>query len=125
MGQWANQRWKTGEKKNKKLSTDQVVELAWQARWQYQREGQPLKRMADEDPPIYLFTDKVLKRHQGLTKAQSSLLTQARTGDIGFRDYLFRFKVPGVPTPLCSCGEGKETVEHLVAWCPSPPKQRT
>ena len=81
--------------------------------------------MADEDPPIYLFTDKVLKRHQGLTKAQSSLLTQARTGDIGFRDYLFRFKVPGVPIPLCSCREGKEIVAHLVAWCPSPPKQRT
>ena len=28
VAQWANQRWKTGENKNKKLSTDQVVELA-------------------------------------------------------------------------------------------------
>ena len=66
-----------------------------------------------------------MKRHEGLTKAQSSLLTQARTGDIGLRDFLFRFKVPGVATPYCECGEGRETVEHLVVWCPKPSKPRT
>jgi len=32
--QWASQRWKTGEKKDKKLETDEAVELAWQARWE-------------------------------------------------------------------------------------------
>ena len=83
-----------------------------------------MRRMADEDPPALLFTDKALKRHEGLTKAQSSLLTQARTGDIGLQDFLFRAKVPGVNTPYCACGEGKETVEHLVVWCPDPPLQR-
>jgi len=41
-----------------------------------------------------------LRRHEGLTKAQSSLLTQARTGDIGLRDYLFRIKVPEGQHPL-------------------------
>ena len=93
---WAGQRWKTGEKKGERLTTDQVVELAWQDWWQQQRRNQPLKRMADEDPPELLFTNKPLKRHQGLTKAQSSLLIQARTGDIGLRDYLFKVKVPEV-----------------------------
>ena len=114
---WAGQRWKTGEKKGERLTTDQVVELAWQDWWQQQRRNQPLKRMADEDPPELLFTDKALKRHQGLTKAQSSLLIQARTGDIGLRDYLFKVKVPEVQTPYYSlCEEGgqeRETVEHL------------
>jgi hypothetical protein len=124
VAQWANQRWKSGEKKGRKLSTDQVVELAWQDRWQQQKKGQNQRRMADEDPPTLLFTNRALKRHQGLTKAQSSLLTQARTGDIGLRDYLFRFKVPGIATPYCSCGQGRETVEHLVVWCLDPPQQR-
>jgi hypothetical protein len=73
-----------------------------------------MKRLADKDPPIYLFTNKALRRHEGLTKAQSSLLEQARTGDIGLRDYLFRLNVPGVLTPYCECGEGRETVEYLV-----------
>ena len=66
-----------------------------------------------------------MKRHEGLTKAKSSLLTQARTGDIGLRDFLFKVKVPGVATPYCECGEGRETVEHLVVWCPIPLKRRT
>ena len=61
---WAGQRWKTGEKKGAKLTTSQVVELAWQGRWQQRREGKPLKRMADEDPPELLFTDKALRCHE-------------------------------------------------------------
>ncbi|EAQ87045.1 predicted protein [Chaetomium globosum CBS 148.51] len=45
-------------------------------------------------------------RHEGLTKAQSSLLSQARIGDIGLRDYLFRVKSPGGPVPpIASAGE--------------------
>ena len=87
--------------------------------------GTTATRPAYEDPPVYLFTDKALRRHEGLTKAQSSLLAQARTGDIGLRDYLFRRKVPGISTPLCECGEGRETVEHLVVWCTDPPQQKT
>ena len=34
VGHWANQRWKTGEKRNKQLTTSEVVELAWQDRWE-------------------------------------------------------------------------------------------
>jgi hypothetical protein len=101
------------------------VELAWQARWTCLQGDQPPRRPADRDPPILLFTDRGLKRHEGLTKAYSSLLTQARTGDIGLRDYLFKVKAPGVLTPYCECGEGRETVEHLVVWCNIPPNPRT
>jgi len=52
--------------------------------------------------------------HEGLPKAKSSLLTQARTGAIGLREFLFRQRVPDIPTPLYGCGNGKETVLHLV-----------
>jgi hypothetical protein len=122
--QWASQRWKTGEKKGKELKTDEVVELAWQARWESQRDGRLVERLADGDPPTLLFTDKALKQHEGFTKAQSTLLSQARIEVIGLRDYLFKVKVPEVRTPYCRCGEGRETVEHLVVWCSDPPLQR-
>jgi hypothetical protein len=100
-----------------------VVELAWQARWEQSRQGLqgPANRIGDKDPPALLFTNRALERHEGLTKAQSSLLSQARIGDIGLQDYLFRVKVPEVYTPYCVCGKGRETVEHLVVWYSNPP----
>ncbi len=41
------------EKKDEKLSTEEVVELAWEARWKHQREGQPLRRIARRRPPDF------------------------------------------------------------------------
>ena len=65
---------------------------------------------------------KYRKAHNGLTKAESSLLTQARSGKIGLRAFLFERKVPGVATPLCDCGESQETVRHLLQGCTSHPE---
>ena len=112
-------------------STTALVK-AWEVRWvqettrrqdryRARRRALPTTQPADYRPK---FDQRALERHEGLTKAESSLLTQARTGAIGLRDFLFRVRVPGIPTPLCECGQGRETVEHLVVWCPRPPKPR-
>ncbi len=111
-------------KKKKGQGTSEALEWAWRQRWNSSREGRPAERTADRAPPVLLFTDLALRKHEGLTKAQSSLLTQARTGAIGLQDFLFRAKVPGVNTPYCDCGQGRETVEHLVIEC-SDLQQRT
>ena len=87
--------------------------------------GKITKRIVDEDFLSLLFTDKALRKHRDLTKVQSSLLIQARTGPIGLRDFLFKQNIPGLPIPYCNCREGRETVEHLVVWCRSLPKART
>ena len=112
-------------------STTALVK-AWEVRWvqettrrqdryRARRRALPTTQPADYRPKL---DQRALERHEGLTKAESSLLTQARTGAIGLRDFLFRVRVPGIPTPLCECGQGRETVEHLVVWCPRPPKPR-
>ena len=103
----------------------EALELTWRERWSHDQEGRPTETPADRAPPVLLFTNRALQKHEGLTKAQSSLLTQARTGAIGLRDFLFRAKVPGIYTPYYDCGLGRETVEHLVVWCSKPPQQRT
>jgi hypothetical protein len=113
--------------------TKMALARAWEARWskeatkrqeRYRAQNQALPTIqpADYRPKL---DQRALERHEGLTKAESSLLTQARTGAIGLKDFLFHRGVPGVPTPHCNCGQGLETVEHLVVWCPQPPKPRT
>ena len=110
-------------------TTDQALERSWEVRWNHvfrslsrQTQGSIPPQPADEQPS---FSDQILRLHEGLTKAQSSLLVQARTGVIGLRDFLFKVKARRIPTPYCGCGRGRETVEHLVIWCPNPPKLRT
>ncbi|KAK3305132.1 uncharacterized protein B0T15DRAFT_396654, partial [Chaetomium strumarium] len=40
------------------------------------------------------------------------------------REATLHFDVPEVLTHNCECGEGRETVEHLVMWCLGPPLTR-
>jgi hypothetical protein len=113
--------------------SEEALKKAWEARWaQEATQRQQRYRARNQALPTVQPTDfrpkidqRALERHEGLTKAESSLLTQARTGAIGLKDFLFRARVPGIPTPYCNCGQGRETVEHLVVWCPQPPNPRT
>jgi hypothetical protein len=91
----------------------------WKERWQREvdksrarhrgRAGEP----ADEPP-----TRERLKLHERLHKSESSLLVQMRTGRIGLRAFLFERRVPDVMTPVCACGDGRETALHVAAYCP-------
>ena len=89
-----------------------ALQRAWKDRWSQeathrrqryraQNRALPTVQPAEYRPKIDY---RALDRHEGLTKAESSLLTQARTGVIGLRDFLFRARVPEVPTPYCECG---------------------
>ncbi|KAK4126251.1 hypothetical protein N657DRAFT_300118 [Parathielavia appendiculata] len=60
---------------------------------------------------------RALERHEGLTKTESSLLTQAQTSAIGLKDFIFWARVSRIPTFYCECGQGRKTVEHLAVWC--------
>jgi hypothetical protein len=57
--------------------------------------------------------------HAGRTKAHSALLTQLRTGKIGFSDFLYERRVPGVWSRRCACEEGAMTVRHVLLRCPT------
>ncbi|KAG5801061.1 hypothetical protein H9Q71_014357 [Fusarium xylarioides] len=78
-----------------------------------------------------------LKRYRGLSRAQSTMLIQCRTGYIALNAFLHTIKVsqPDQPLPqrvntaklltmaqatdttLCDCGRGPETVFHLFIQC--------
>src|SRR6202165_2241995 len=91
-------------------TTKEALEISWEARWKRnyaaRKQGARSSRVvqpADERPA---FTDKILKLHKNLTKAESSLLVQMRTGVIGLKAFLFRIGTRGVATPYCTCGTG-------------------
>src|ERR1700730_448562 len=62
-------------------------------------------------------TAQVLKLHNGLQKAESSMLVQVRTSSIGLRKHLHRRRVPGFTTAQCTCGGGEETLRHIALVC--------
>lgn len=62
------------------------------------------------------------KRHAGLTRAQSSLLTHMRTGHNRLNEYLYRRTIRD--TARCACGYMRETRRHFFFDCPLYEKQR-
>ncbi len=63
-------------------------------------------------------TAKVLQLHHALQKVESSILVQMRTHCIGLKKFLYECRVPNIDSPMCDCGGGKETAEHIAMLCP-------
>ena len=51
-----------------------------------------------------------------MTRSESSVIVQARTGKIGLRDY--RYKTGAEPSPACPCGARRQAVYHTLLECP-------
>ncbi len=60
----------------------------------------------------------VLKLHEGLRNAKSSLAIQLRTEINGLDAFLFQARVPSVPSPLCSCSKGQQPAKQVLIFCP-------
>ena len=104
------------EKKPLKRS-DVALIRDWITKWQgTERRGGGPRRAADK-PPKDAFKGQCLEAHGGLTKAQSSVLVQLRTGKIGLGAFLYYRKVPDQFSPICPCGQGPQTPEHLFTQC--------
>ncbi len=92
---------------NRKINT------LWLQQWQSSAKSPPHPDLVEAPPG----TD-VLKLHEGLQKAESSLAIQLRTGVNCLDAFLFQARVPSVPSPLCSCGGGQHTANHVLIFCP-------
>jgi hypothetical protein len=104
---------------------EEILWVHWKRRWM-QHPSEPPDRRPAPAPALLrpTFSYDALKKHHGLRKHESSLLTQIRTGKVGLRAFLFERKVPEVATPRCSCGEAPETAAHLVLDCQDLAQQR-
>jgi hypothetical protein len=85
----------------------------WEKRWKEGKKGQHLKHISPEP------TQENRKLHAGYTKPHSALLTQLRTGKIGFKEFLYNRKVPGIYSKQCTCGYAAMSVQHILMACPN------
>jgi hypothetical protein len=83
----------------------------WLSSWQQETKGRTTFRHTPAP------SRKVLQLRDGLTKRQSAILVQMRTGTIGLRDFLLRRRVPDILDPMCECQEGGQTVRHVLLIC--------
>ena len=93
-----------------KEDLDKKMIQEWQVRW---ANGRRVRGRLCTRPP----DPGVLKLHQDLYKAESSILIQVRTGKIGLADFLHLQKVPGFENNRCSCSNAPETVRHVIVHC--------
>jgi hypothetical protein len=89
----------------------QALLSQWKQRWEANR---PEWGLAGVGPP----SRKTIQLHAELQKAESSVLTQIRTGRIGLAAFLNKARVPEFPSPMCQCGQASETAKHVIAHCP-------
>ena len=83
----------------------------WRERWINGSNSAQYRELA---PTV---THHYMRLHKNRPKPHSSLLTQLRTGKVGFNQFLCQRRVPGVWTATCDCGQGRMTVKHVLLAC--------
>ena len=111
-----------GQPIRQRFTEKQKILAAWKIRWQTQEARRKEQDYWDQvrRPP----DPSILKLHQGLRKAESSMLIQLRTGRTGLRHFLNKARVPGYELEQCSCGIGLETPQHVLLDCPQELERR-
>ena len=94
-----------------KTSLVERLYAEWEDDWHKETRGRTLYRIAPKP------SRKVLHLHDKLPKWISSLMVQMRTGKIGLKKFLYERNIPDIDDTECACGEGEETVRHVLTEC--------
>jgi hypothetical protein len=101
----------------------QKVLAGWRDRWQAQeaqRQNKPDYWDQIKRPP----DPTVLQLHEGLQKAESTIVIHGRTGRIGLRHCLHKLGVLDCESSQCSCSVEAETLRHVLLECPYEAERR-
>ena len=94
-----------------KASLKKKLYAEWEGDWHKETRGRTLYKIMPKP------SRKVLHLHDKLPKWTSSLMIQMKTGKIGLRKFLYERNVPDIEDTECACGEGEETLRHVLTEC--------
>jgi hypothetical protein len=100
------------EQNRKRQQLEEKGEEKWKERWKDSTKGRHLYKIAPEPSPANR------KLHAGRVKPHSALLTQLRTGKVGFNEFLYERRVPDVYSKRCGCKREAMSVRHVLIACP-------
>lgn len=101
------------------MAIEEAIMAIWKERWQ--QEAGKAGRVAVTwsggwaSQPLHLY--------DGLPKHEATAVFLLRTEVLGLNDWLARTGVPGI-TPRCPCGTGRQTLRHIMAFCPNYTRPR-
>lgn len=98
----------------------------WKARWtKYQQQTCALANSNKLSVVARATWTQGLQTKENLTRAESTVATLLRTEHIGLNDYLFRQRVPRYSKPDCDCSWPRQTLKHIILFCPTHAAGRT
>ncbi len=83
----------------------------WQRRWERQEDG----RFTFNTLPFVSTS----RRGPKLDRQTEIKYNRLRSGHSLLAEHAFKMKIPSHPTPVCPCGQARETIEHYLLHCPN------
>ena len=100
------------------MTINTKMKARWEEEWRNERTGRSTHKLT----PIP--TSKLLNLYKNVPKAVSSVIIQMRTGKIGLRACLYKWKVPEIDNAHCTCDRGDQTLKHVLLQCHRFRKER-
>ena len=78
---------------------------AWKEDWEGSKHGAALRQLLPR------LSKSSLEVYSGMTRAESTVMIQLRTGKIAFNSYLE--SIGAVESSLCHCGRAPQSIKHM------------
>lgn len=111
---------RTMQFRSKHTNIDAHFTKQWEKRWRTTADAIPRQAVTWKSE----WPQQPLSLYEGLQKHEATALFLLRTEVLGLNNWLARIGVPDI-LPGCPCGAARQTLTHILAFCPDLGEART